>query len=465
MYTAALGEIELSISRANFITWFKNTALESIEGDCAVIRTPNGFAKSWIETKCADIVVRALKKHAPNVTRIRCNLVAAPPRSVDAVRVGAPSTLPSKPKRPTLRPTSSTPTTPPITTPRTKPTPQTNTYLNTRYTFDNFIVGSHNELAHAAGRTVAATPGSAYNPLFIYGDVGLGKTHLLQAIGNAIVKNDPTKRVLYTSSERFTSELIDAIHNNTISDFKRLYREIDLLIIDDVQFLAGKEKTQDEFFHIFNHLYQQNKQIIISSDRPPHEIATLEDRLRSRFEGGMIADISPPDFETRVAILQKKADEKDLILPEDAAQFIAKHVAQNVRELEGALNKIAALCTFHNRIPSRAVVEEILAPHVTRNTPANTASSVLELVAEHFGVSPDDLRGTSRKKAIAGARHAAMYLLREELNLSFPEIGSQLGGRDHSTVMHGYRKVRKNSTQDATLRSDLDTLRKKLRNL
>ncbi len=472
LWTAALGEIELSISRANFITWFKHTSLERITDGCALIRTPNGFAKEWIEKKCADTVTAALRKHNPRITSIRCIIGTPVPRDIDGVhkpqtpnthRIGDILRTARKNKQPT----------PPTNLPHVAHHPTTHrppqsattftSYLNARYTFDNFIVGAHNELAHAACRTVSASPGEVYNPLFIYGDVGLGKTHLLQSVGNAIIAASPDKRVLYTSSERFTSELIDAIHNNTISEFKRFYQTIDLLIIDDIQFLAGKEKTQDEFFHIFNYLYQQNKQIIISSDRPPHAIATLEARLRSRFEGGMIADISQPDFETRVAILQKKADEKDLVLPEDAAQYIAKHVAQNIRELEGALNKIAAICTFHNRIPSRAVVEEILGARVTQQT--SPTADILSVVSDHFNITRDDLTSSSRKKTIAYPRQIAIFLMREDHNLSYPEIGARCGGRDHSTIMHSYRKIKKAITHDHAIRNDIDIIRQKLRNM
>ncbi len=474
LWSSALGEIELSISRANFITWFKNTSIQSIEDGCATINTPNGFAREWIEKKCADTVLRALQSRDPQITRIRCVLDthATQPRQLDALRqnpsrphAGVRDILkkapqPSIPQQP--RSTPQRKNTPPQATPNSGFTPTHATYLNPRYTFESFIVGQHNELAHAACRTVSESLGTVYNPLFIYGDVGLGKTHLLQAIGNAVVASDPHKRVLYTSSERFTSELIDSIHNNTISDFKRFYQTIDLLIIDDVQFLAGKEKTQDEFFHIFNFLYQQNKQIIISSDRPPHAIATLEDRLRSRFEGGMIADISQPDFETRVAILQKKADEKDIILPEDAARYIAQHVASNIRELEGALNKVAAMCTFQQKIPSRSVVEEILAPSIVQRKPAHTAASVITLVAEHFGITPEDITGKVRKKAIVHPRQITMFILREELAYSFPEIGAQCGNRDHTTVMHACRKIEQQLTTDLELRATLDALKKKL---
>ncbi len=474
LWTSALGEIELSISRANFITWFKNTSIESIEDGCAIIATPNGFAKEWIEKKCSHTVLQALQNHDATITRIRCILATPTPapstRPLDALQqkkrpsnAGVSAILKNAPQpRQPVQPQRTAPAKP---TPNSGFTPTHATCLNPRYTFDNFIVGQHNELAHAACRTISESLGTAYNPLFIYGDVGLGKTHLLQAIGNAVVAQNPSKRVLYTSSERFTSELIDSIHNNTISQFKRFYQTIDLLIIDDVQFLAGKEKTQDEFFHIFNFLYQQNKQIIISSDRPPHAIATLEDRLRSRFEGGMIADISQPDFETRVAILQKKADEKDIILPEDAARYIAQNVASNIRELEGALNKVATLCTFQQKIPSRAVVEEILAASIVNRRPTHNAASVISIVAEHFNLTPEDIVGKVRKKAIVHPRQITMFILREELTCSYPEIGAQCGGRDHTTAMHACRKIEKALSTDTVLRDTIDTLKKKLHNL
>ncbi len=471
LWNSALGEIELSISRANFITWFKNTSIQSIDNGCATIITPNGFAKEWIEKKCATIVLNALQSHNATITTFRCILTQggnnARHRTIDAV---AQKPISSS-RRSTINnilkkaPQKVIPQQPQKDVPRMQHTSNHTTFLNPRYTFDNFVVGQHNELAHAACRTVSESLGTAYNPLFIYGDVGLGKTHLLQSIGNAVVAQHPHKRILYTSSERFTSELIDSIHNNTISDFKKFYQTIDLLIIDDVQFLAGKEKTQDEFFHIFNFLYQQNKQIIISSDRPPHAIATLEDRLRSRFEGGMIADISQPDFETRVAILQKKAEEKDIILPEDAARYIAKNIASNIRELEGALNKVAALCTFQQRIPSLHVVEEILAPTIINKRPTHDAQSVITIVAEHFNITPEDILGKVRKKTIVYPRQIAMFILRNELTYSYPEIATHCGGRDHTTVMHACRKIEKTLTSDTALKKTIDEIRKKLRAL
>ena len=468
LWHTVLGEIELSISRANFVTWFKNTAILKIDDTTVTLAVPNGFAKEWIEQKCAATVIAALRKHGQHIETIRC-ILAAPqqPRAMDVFGVNRTqrpsSTVPRKTT--TSDKNTSLEGKKPVTHPINPPFPRGNflSHLNPRYTFASFVVGAHNELAHAACRTVSESLGTAYNPLFIYGGVGLGKTHLLQSIGNAVIAADPTKNVLYTSSERFTSELIDSIHNNTISDFKRHYQKINLLIIDDIQFLAGKEKTQDEFFHIFNFLYQQNRQIIISSDRPPHAIATLEDRLRSRFEGGMIADITQPDFETRVAILQKKADERDLILPEDAARFIAKNIATNVRELEGALNKIAAICSFQDKIPSLGVVEEILGAVQDHHKTSLTPQNVITTVALHFKITQEDLLGKTRKKTIVVPRQIAMRLLREELACSYPEIGMHCGGRDHTTALHACRKIEKSLQYDHMIKENYEAIRMRLR--
>ena len=450
IWKAALGEIELSVPPAEFITWFKNTHIAQINEGCATIIVANNFAKEWMEGRCAKTIVTALANQNPTITTITCqvaNTSTAKPRPIDAL---------SKPLNSNLNGKSST------YTPKPSHRPQ-NTQLNPRYTFDNFIVGQHNELAHAAARSITTALGTLYNPLFIYGDVGLGKTHLLQSIGNEITKINSDKKIIYISSERFATELIDSIHNKTISDFKKAYQQIDLLIIDDVQFLAGKEKTQDEFFHIFNSLYQRNKQIIISSDRPPHAIATLEERLKSRFEGGMIADISQPDLETRVAILQQKAGEKKLMLPEDAAIYIATHIGMNVRELEGALTKVVAMCDFHRKTPSLKTVEEILASTITQKRPSLTPQNTIEIIADFFDVSVEEILSKRRHQSIVRPRQLAMYFLREELQCSYPEIGTHCGGRDHTTAMHACRKISNLLSSDKNLNETVEQLREKLR--
>jgi chromosomal replication initiator protein len=299
--------------------------------------------------------------------------------------------------------------------------------------------------------------------LFIYGGVGLGKTHLLQSIGNEVTAKDPTRRVKYITSERFANELIDSIRNQTVNDFKTAYQAIDLLIIDDVQFLAGKEKTQNEFFHIFNALYQINKQIVISSDRPPKAIATLEERLRSRFEGGMIADIGKPDLETRIAILRTKTTEKNFYLDEEAIRFIAENVKNNIRELEGALNRIIAACEFNKKLPTLKFVQQTLAEIISSGKKKGVqAQHVIEAVCAYFSVNNKELIEKGRKKEIAYARQVAMYLMRTELSASYPGIGSQFGGRDHTTALHAFEKISREIESDEKVQEDVAVLREKI---
>jgi chromosomal replication initiator protein len=333
------------------------------------------------------------------------------------------------------------------------------TPLNSRYTFNSFIVGSHNRLAHAAALSVADHPGQRFNPLFIYGGVGLGKTHLLHAIGNQMASQG--MQILYCSSEQFTNDLISAIRSQSTEEFRNKYRQVDLLLIDDIQFIGGKESTQEEFFHTFNHLHAAGRQVVISSDRPPKEIATLEARLRSRFEGGLQADISQPDLETRVAILQSKAAVMKTHVSMDVLMLIAERVESNIRELEGALNRLIIQAPLYENGLDRRAAEEILNNLMPQRRPRD-ASSVVKLVAEYFGMTIEDLTGRTRTKEIAYARQAAMYLLREENGLSLPVIGQMLGGRDHSTVRYGVEKVTEDMEDDDELRRHILAIREKV---
>ena len=336
LWQAALGEIELSISKANFITWFKNTAILSNDQGRVVIGVPNGFSKEWLENKYRSYIIKALQNFHKEVSEISCliynpsNIGQDKPKTVDAVK---------NPGQ--YQPSGNLPKNIPY-----KQFDIVNSNLNPRYLFENFVIGENNELARAACYAVSQNLGKAYNPLFIYGNVGLGKTHLLQSIGNEVLKNDPQKNIVYITLEKFATDLIESIKSGKVSEFKAKFQQVDLLIIDDIQFLSGKEKTQNEFFHIFNALYQLNKQIVLSSDRPPKSIATIEDRLRSRFEGGMIADIGKPDLETRIAILKTKSAERNFHFDEEVIRYIAENVKSNIRELEGALNRIIAECEF-----------------------------------------------------------------------------------------------------------------------
>jgi chromosomal replication initiator protein len=466
LWQAALGEIELSISKANFSTWFKNTKILSNENGKVIIGVPNGFAKEWLENKYNTYIFRALRNSQEDIKEISCVIYSndqAPLNEIKKVTHEAASMNQSStqenyqqnnfPQRP-LQQTAAQ-------------SQQTNgayeNNINARYTFENFIIGENNELARAACYAVSQNLGKIYNPLFIYGGVGLGKTHLLQSIGNEVLANDPSRRIKYITSERFANELIDSIRNQTVNDFKSAYQAIDLLIIDDVQFLAGKEKTQNEFFHIFNALYQINKQIVISSDRPPKAIATLEDRLRSRFEGGMIADIGKPDIETRIAILKTKSAENNFYMDEEAIRFIAENVKNNIRELEGALNRIIAACEFNKKLPTLKFVQQALSEIISSGKKKGVQSQhVIEAISQYFNISTKELIEKGRKKEIAYARHIAMYLMRSELGVSYPSIGSQFGGRDHTTALHAYEKINKEIESDEKVREDVAILRERI---
>lgn len=463
LWQAALGEIELSISKANFSTWFKNTTILSKENGKVVIGVPNGFAKEWLENKYNTYIFRALRNFQDDIKEISCIIYSADqaPQSPDSKNIDSVAQGVIGVKN-IENPYAYAPQ-PSIGTQAGNIQKTQENNINHRYTFENFIIGENNELARAACYAVSQNLGRVYNPLFIYGGVGLGKTHLLQSIGNEVIEKDPLRKVKYITSERFANELIDSIRNQTINDFKTAYSAIDLLIIDDVQFLAGKEKTQIEFFHIFNALYQINKQIVISSDRPPKAIATLEDRLRSRFEGGMIADIGKPDLETRMAILKTKSAEKNFYLDEEALRFIAENVKSNIRELEGALNRIIAACEFNNKLPTLKFVQQALGEIISAGKKKGVqAQNVIEATSQYFNIPVKELIEKGRKKEISYARQIAMYIMRTELNASYPGIGSQFGGRDHTTAMHAYEKVSKDIETDEKVREDVNILKEKI---
>lgn len=456
LWQAALGEIELSISKANFITWFKNTSILSAENDKLVIGVPNGFAKEWLENKYNLYILRALRNIKPEIREVSC-VITAPEnfnikkQSVDAVVPAASRSFSAN------SPTS---------TQKMARLSQENN-LNPKYIFENFVVGGSNELARAACFAVSQNLGKVYNPLFLYGGVGLGKTHLLQSIGNEVLEKNPAQKVKYITSERFTTELIDSIKNQKVGLFKEHYQKIDLLIIDDVQFLSGKEKTQEEFFHIFNFLYQLNKQIVLSSDRAPKAIPTLEERLRSRFEGGMIADVSRPDLETRIAILRKKAAADGLEISDEALNFIASNVTHNIRELEGALTRVAVSAQLTKRTPvdekfAASVLFELISSGKKKGI---THKHIIKAVSDFYDISQEDLLIKGRKREVVRPRQVAMYLMRMELNYSFPGIGERLGGRDHTTAIHAFDKITKELEFDEKLIEELTLLREKLYSL
>ncbi|HSX33061.1 MAG TPA: chromosomal replication initiator protein DnaA [Candidatus Saccharimonadales bacterium] len=447
LWQAVLGEIELSVSRGSFVTWFKNTQLLRNDEERVVIGVPNVFIKQQLEGRYNEIVTQTLRKNGAIAPRIEYKIHSGltPTRDEEPVVLRA-----SEPARSVS------------TKPQT--TPLTHTYrqgLNERYTFDNFIVGSGNELAYAACQAVATQPGTKYNPLFLYGGVGIGKTHLIQAVGNAVLAANPRARVVYVSSEQFLQEFVDALRFKKISDFTDYYRSADVLIVDDVQFIAGKEKAQEEFFHTFNALHQASKQIIITSDKPPREIPTLEERLRSRFVWGMSIDMQTPDVETRCAILQTKAQSSGVELPSDIIDYLATNVQTNIRELEGALNQLLAFCEMRGLEPTMGIATSLLGASQTRPKHIS-ARQIVERTARHFQIPMEDLLGPKRDKDIVVPRQVAMYMLRSELHLSFPKIARELGRKDHTTAIHSIDKIEKESHTDADIRAAISAIKDKL---
>lgn len=453
LWQAVLGEIELSVSRGNFITWFKNTTLLRHEDDYVIIGVPNVFIKQQLERKYNELIADTLRKNGAAPAKIEYKIQSTPIKKApeeEPVHLAHPERQQSM-----ERVTASA---------RPQPNALVRGYrqgLNERYTFENFIVGSGNELAYAACQAVAAQPGTKYNPLFLYGGVGIGKTHLIQAVGNTVLLNNPDARVVYVSSEQFVQEFVDALRFKKNTDFADYYRSADVLIVDDVQFLAGKEKIQEEFFHTFNAIHQANHQIIISSDKPPREIPTLEERLRSRFVWGMSIDMQTPDFETRCAILQTKADVHGVELTPDVTEYLATNVQTNIRELEGALNQLLAFCEMRGLAPDMTVASSLLGASQTRPKHLS-AKQIIERTARHFQVPMEDIMGPKRDKDIVVPRQVAMYMLRSELHLSFPKIARELGRKDHTTAIHSIEKIEKESRLDADLRTAIAQIKERL---
>lgn len=449
IWQAVLAEFELNLSKANFTTWFRNTGLSAFEDGQVVVCVQSAFIKSWLEKKYHSDIVKRLE-----------HITGKPIKKVE-YRVENIKNIEEKECSPAavLRPSTAK-----MPVYSEKPAILGERFgLNARYIFETFIVGKGNELAHAAAQAVASRPGEAYNPLFIYGGVGLGKTHLLQAIGHAMLKTNSATKILYVSSEKFTNEFVSAIKSGKTKDFKDRYRNVDLLLIDDIQFIGGKEQTQEEFFHTFNELHQQGKQVVLSSDRPPKAIPALEDRLRSRFEWGMIADISHPDLETRSAILQAKTQEKKFPLSAELINLVAATVQSNIRELEGALNKIIAFHELKNANPTKESVKSILTSFESQSMKKSlTPKELLSTVSDFFDVSQDDILGKSREKRLSFPRQIIMFLLREELKMSYPAIGTELGGRDHTTAMHAHTKIQNEIENDLKLKQDIELIKQRL---
>lgn len=442
LWQAILGSLEVSLSKANFNTWFKNTGILERGGDFILVGVPSAFSRDWIANKYHTEMLKALKTLAPEIKEIK-------------YRLGGMLV----PTQTSSRPGSKTATdTPNFSAAAISST----TGLNPKYTFETFIIGKNNELAHASSQAVAKNPGVQYNPLFIYGGVGLGKTHLMHAAGHKLLLNNAKIKVLYITSEKFANDYIDAIKQKRMDDFKKQYRSADALLIDDIQFMAGKEGFQEEFFHTFNELRDKGKQIIITSDRPPKEIPAVEQRLVSRFEWGMVADIQSPDLETRLAILRTKMEKRAVNISDEILFYIAENVINNIRELEGALNKLVVYQQMENKSLTLDQAKIILAGIVSAKKRVTSVKKIAEMVAEFYNINMEDLIKQSRKKEYVKPRQIAMYLIRKELDNSFPSIGEFFGGRDHTTVMHAVDKIQGLVSAKESFKQEMDLILNKL---
>ncbi len=452
LWQATLGELELTVSKVHFTTWFRNTFIVDWSEDKVIIAVPNNFTKAWLENKYNKSIVTVLQNITENkVTNVEYKVETA--KKVDSVSVSVeaePEAQVSAEDHDQAQAPAS---------------PNQSAALNQRYIFANYVVGKGNELAYAASVRVAKEPGTKYNPLFLYGGVGLGKTHLMLAVGNELLRNQGSLNILYITGEQFTNDYVSSLQSGNVEKFKHKYRTPDLLLVDDIQFIGGKEQTQEQFFHVFNALRDAHKQIVLTSDRPPKAIPALEERLISRFEWGMIADISSPDLETRMAILQSKSEERGIKLSEDVLRFVATNVQSNVRELEGALNRLMAHIELHNLALTLEVAREVISSiTVSQRRGGVTVRDLVKIVAEYFDISLDDLSGQSRRKELVVPRQITMYLMREELDASYPTIGHELGGRDHTTAMHAYAKIKRDFDSDERIRQDIGSIRQRLYN-
>jgi len=440
-----LSILQKRVSKPSYETWLISTRAVVFTDSTVVICTPNNFARDWLENRYTKHIKEAVYDYSGKQIELKFIIES----DDEPEESGAPST--------------------PV-TPAAKAKPIAEEpfahMMNPKYTFDTFVIGAGNRFAHAASLAVAEAPAKAYNPLFLYGGVGLGKTHLMHAIGHYVLEHNPSARVMYISSEKFTNEFINAIRDNRGESFRNKYRSIDVLLIDDIQFLAGKEQTQEEFFHTFNALHEERKQIIISSDRPPKEIPTLEERLRSRFEWGLITDIQPPDLETRIAILRKKARAENLDIPNEAMVYIANQIDTNIRELEGALIRVVAYSSLINEDITSHLAAEALKDIIPSSRPrVITIQDIQQKVGEFYGLKIEDFKARKRTKSVAFPRQIAMYLAREMTDFSLPKIGEAFGGRDHTTVIHAHEKISEAIKADQELYKIIQNLTEKVKNV
>lgn len=446
LWQETLSHLEKMLSPQHFATWIRPIRFVGLEKDLVVLEVPNRFFHDWVRDHYTHLIQESLSHIGAVAYRIQIGI---------APRQGAsPPTQVPEPPRPTPSPAKDI-----------SPREWNSTYnLNSKYTFDEFVAGSSNQFAFAAAMAVANNPATTYNPLFIYGGVGLGKTHLVNAIGNAILRKNAEMKVCYYTSEKFMNELINSLRYAKMDEFRNKFRSMDVLLIDDVQFIAGKERTQEEFFHTFNALYESHKQIVVTSDKFPKEIPGLEERLRSRFEWGLIADIQPPDVETKQAILRMKAEQNGIFLPQDLALFLATSVSSNIRELEGYLIRIGAYASLTSTPVSLAMAREVLKDILVEKNREITVEDIQKTVGAHFNVKVSDLKSPKRLKALVLPRQVAMYLSRQLTSSSYPEIGERFGGKDHSTIIHAIKKIEKKMEEDFQLRATINTIKNSIVN-
>ena len=453
LWQTVLAKIEVNLSRPNFLTWFQGTGVTEVAEGTATICVPNGFVREWLQNKYHKAILHALREINTDIKDV-AYIIGQPESAASSSslkerllrrkRAALPSSF--LPEEMTMKELTVNP----------------ETSLNPRYTFSNFVVGSFNELANAAAQSIVKSLGTAYNPLFIYGGVGLGKTHLIQAIGNEVLARQPQLKVRYVPSEKYMGEIVEALRNQQMGALKEKYRTVDLLIVDDIQFIARTEKMQEEFFHTFNTLYERNKQIIISSDRPPQAIATLEQRLRSRFEGGMIADVGLPDLETRFTILKTKAETKEIAIADDVLRHIAENIKNNIRELEGALNQLVMASKLSAAPINLEAARKVVANYTAAPRKFLSPKKIIKAVSDFYDITEKEIVHHSRKKDVVRPRQIAMYLMRENLKTSYPSIGDKFGGRDHTTVIHSCEKVAQDLLTNPELEEELKAIKERI---
>lgn len=455
IWQAVLAELELSISKANFVTWFKNTGILEYKDNEVAVCVPNTFNQAWLEKKYHPQIIRSLERVTGKPVKKLQYKIANIKNILENIeefqKTSAESDINEPEEKNITFPYPNEDISAPV-----------RHGLNEKYIFERFVVSSGTELAFAAAQAVVKKPGETYNPLFIYGGVGLGKTHLMQSIGHAMLKDNPNCNIMYASAEKFSNDFISSVKDGNAKSFQDRYRNTDLLLIDDIQFISGKIRTQESFFHTFNELHQQNKQVILTSDRPPKAIPALEDRLKSRFEWGMIVDVAPPDIETKIAVLQKKCAEKNFDIPPSLLPIIASPTMKNIRELEGTLNKIIAFHQLKNTQPSEDSVRAIISTLETQAKASVSPQKIIEAVCGFYEVPTSNVISPSREKRFSLPRQIIMFLMRRELDMSYPNIGNELGGRDHTTAMHADKKIEIKLPGDQKLKQEIELIKQKI---